>query len=336
MIDPKLNDEPGRVAAVRRYEILDTPREAPFERITNLVKTVLNVPIVAITLIDSERQWFKSCIGMGDTSETTREVSFCTHTIQARMHMHIPDATLDPRFANNPLVTGDPHIRSYLGVPLSTPDGYNLGSLCAIDRVPRDYNAGQIEVLKSFAALAAEEMELRRIAQIDFLTGASTRRGFLVEVDKAIARYTRYARTSALLVFDLDHFKRVNDTWGHSAGDKVLRAVGKTLTPLLRGSDAMGRLGGEEFGILLAEATLRDAARSAERFRKALAELTIEHDPPIQITASFGLSAVGPEHATAEQWLAEVDLALYAAKRGGRNRSCIAPSSAEAQLSRPA
>lgn len=93
---------------------------------------------------------------------------------------------------------------------------------------------------------------------------------------------------------------------------------------------------GEEFGILLAEATLRDAARSAERFRKALEEMTVEHDPPIRITASFGLTAIGPEHANAEEWLAEVDQALDAAKRSGRNRSCIAPSAAEAQLSRPA
>ncbi|SNT33266.1 diguanylate cyclase with GAF sensor [Granulicella rosea] len=334
--DPKLNDEQGRVLALQRYQILDTPREAPFDRIAGLVKAVMQVPIAIISLIDSERQWFKSCIGMGDTTETTREVSFCTHTIQAREPLYIPDARLDPRFATNPLVTGAPFIRSYVGVPLCTPDGYNVGSLCAIDTIPREYTPSQIEVLKSFAALAAEELELRRVAQIDFVTGAATRRGFTVEVDKAIARYGRYARSSALLVLDLDHFKKVNDTWGHAAGDAVLRAVGAKLNALLRATDVLGRLGGEEFGILLAEATLRDASRSAERFRKAIEAIEIENDPPIKVTASFGISAIGPEHATADQWLAEADLALYAAKRGGRNRSCIAPSSAETQLSRPA
>jgi GAF domain-containing protein len=146
MSDTKLTDEMGRRAALRRYEILDTPREAPFDRIVNLVKTVMDVPVALISLVDADRQWLKSCLGV-DLTETSRDISFCTYTIQAREPLMIPNASEDPRFANNPLVLGPPHIMSYLGVPLATPDGYNLGSLCAIDTKPRTFNAGQIEVM---------------------------------------------------------------------------------------------------------------------------------------------------------------------------------------------
>lgn len=327
MNDAKLVDEHGRLAAVKRYEILDTAPEAPFDRITGLVKAVMQVPMASISLIDSERQWLKSCIGMvrGDTA---REISFCTHTIGSREPMIVPDTAADPDFAQNPLVTGPPHIASYLGVPLATPDGYNLGSLCAIDTRPREFSANQIAVMKSFAALAAEQLELRRIAQVDFLTGTATRRGFCLELDKAIARFTRHSHPSALLTLDIDHFKQVNDTHGHPAGDRVLRAVGTRLERLARTSDLVGRLGGEEFAILLMDANLAEAKHSAERLRTAIESLVVEHNPPLQVTASFGIAVLDHESRCAEDWLATADRALYQAKRTGRNRCCVAPDSA--------
>jgi diguanylate cyclase (GGDEF)-like protein len=323
-MDTKLVDEGGRLAAVKRYEILDTAPEAPFERITGLVKAVMNVPMASVSIIDADRQWLKSCVGMAD-GDTPREITFCTHTIQSREPMVIADAAADPRFSENPLVTGPPHIASYLGVPLATPDGYNLGSLCALDTKPRDFNPGQIEVMKSFAALVTDELELRRIAQVDFLTGAATRRGFCLELEKAISRLVRHRRVSALLTLDIDHFKRVNDTHGHPAGDLVLRAIGVRLMRIARASDIVGRLGGEEFGILLTDADLAEAIESAERFRAAIEELVIESDPPLRVTASFGIAVLSPDCNSAHDWLATADHALYEAKRGGRNRCCVAP-----------
>ena len=324
MTDKKLTDEAGRLAALRRSEILDTAPEASFDRITRLVQTVLNVPIALVSLIDADRQWLKSCVGLG-LSETSREVSFCSHTIRRREPMVVPDACEDPRFANNPLVTGPPHIASYLGVPLETPDGYNLGALCAIDVKPREFSTEQIEVMKGFAALVMDELELRRIAQVDFLTGVATRRGFCLEMDKAISRFKRHGRGSALLTLDVDHFKQVNDTYGHPAGDAVLRAVAARLERLVRASDLVGRLGGEEFGILLADADLNEATQCAERFRAAIEEMAIENDPPLRVTASFGLSVLDNATWTANDWLAAADKALYKAKRSGRNRWCVAP-----------
>ena len=280
------------------------------------------MPIAAVSLVDSDRQWFKSCVGL-DVSETSREVSFCTHTIKARVPMHIPDAAADVRFAANPLVVGPPSIRSYLGVPLCTPDGYNFGSLCAIDIRPRDFDQSQIELLKSFAALVVDEMELRRLAQIDHLTGVATRRGFSLEVEKNISKFVRHKTGSALLVLDIDHFKRVNDTYGHPAGDIVLREVATKPAATTRSNDYVGRLGGEEFGILLPNGDLDSAMKTAERLRKTLESHTVKHDPPLQVTASFGVAVLDADCLSFDQWLAKADRGLYAAKRSGRNRCCV-------------
>lgn len=319
MTEAKLHDEPARLAALHALEVLDTAPEAPYDRITKLVCTVLDVPIATVSLVDADRQWFKSCVGL-DVSETPREISFCTHTITTRVPMCIPDARLDPRFAGNPLVTGAPWIRSYLGVPLTSPDGYNLGALCAIDIRPRCYTSAQIDVLKSFADIVVNEMELRSIAKTDQLTGALTRRAFRQETEKAISAHLRHHRSATMVILDIDHFKRVNDTYGHPAGDLVLKSVSDILMKLLRNTDAFGRLGGEEFGIVLSEADSDQAGDTVERLRLALESLQVSHDPPINVTASFGLAALDEECLSFESWLAKADLCLYTAKRTGRNR----------------
>jgi diguanylate cyclase (GGDEF)-like protein len=321
--DPKLQDEAGRLAALHRYEVLDTPSEEAFDRITGLVSAVLGVPISTVSLVDADRQWFKSCVGVS-SRETARDISFCTHTIQEREPFNIPDAKLDPRFAENPLVTGPPFIRSYLGVPLSTPDGYNVGSLCAIDVVPRNYSSAQIEILKSFAALVVDELELRRIAQTDHLTGAATRRGFTLELEKTLSRFKRSGHPTALVMLDIDHFKRINDTYGHPAGDLVLKTIAGQLAGQLRKSDTVGRLGGEEFGILLQDTKLDPALETAERLRIHMASSPVEHVPPLWVTASFGVAILDAEISSVQQWLALADEALYEAKRTGRNRTCLA------------
>lgn len=322
MIDrSKLEDEPARIAALHRYDVLDTPAEAPFDKITNLVCAVLGVPISAVSLIDTNRQWFKSHPGL-DVSETDRRIAFCDHTIRTHEPMIVRDARLDERFSGNPLVTGNPNIGSYVGVPLQTPDGYNIGSLCAIDTRPRDFDVTQIDVLKRLAALVVDQMELRRIAERDHLSGALTRRAFVAEMEKTIALHIRHGRPAALILIDIDHFKAVNDSHGHPAGDKAIRALADRMEAMKRPSDAFGRIGGEEFALLLPETTEDDASQAAERYRAAIAELVIDHDPAFGMTASFGVA--GLLDGDAELWFSRADMALYVAKRSGRNRVCIA------------
>lgn len=323
MLDQKLTDEQARMAALSRYGVLDTPAEPAFDRITQLVRTILGVPISVVSLIDADRQWFKSHAGL-DASETPRDIAFCNHTIRQRAPMVIPDATTDTRFSANPLVTGNPNIRSYAGIPLETPDGYNVGSLCAIDTVPRDFPPAQIEILKSLAALAVEQLELRRIAERDYLSGALTRRAFICELDKSIALFQRRDRPASLLLLDIDHFKQVNDTHGHPVGDIVIKAVAELCAQLKRPSDTIGRLGGEEFGILLPETNSDEALSAAQRFCDAIAVMDIPHSTPLRVTASFGLAGIGVDRASSDAWLAAADEALYRAKRTGRNRVAVA------------
>lgn len=323
MSPDQLEDEPARLAALERYDILDTPAEPVFDRITELVRSVLGVPISTVSLIDADRQWLKSHPGL-DNDEAPREIAFCDHTIRDRVPMIVPDTALDDRFRDNPLVTGNPNIGSYAGVPLQTPDGYNIGSLCAIDTRPRSFDPGQIAILQNLAALVVEQMELRNMAERDFLSGALTRRAFVAEMDKRIALFGRRQRPAALLMFDIDHFKVVNDSWGHPAGDKVIQGVAQLCAQMKRPSDSLGRLGGEEFGLLLPEISEEEAVRAAERYREAIAALIVENDPPLRVSASFGVSIIAPDRMSSDAWLAAADGALYAAKRGGRNRVEVA------------
>lgn len=154
------SDEARRVDALRRYDILDTPPEEEFDRVTRLAARWLDVPIALITFLDSDRQWFKSCIGV-DERETSREVAFCAHNIHDESILVVEDATTDPRFADNPLVTGEPGIRFYAGAPLVTPEGHILGSLCVIDTSPRTADSMALGVLQDLSRIVVNELELR-------------------------------------------------------------------------------------------------------------------------------------------------------------------------------
>lgn len=325
--DAKLNDEPARLAALRRYDVLDTPPEEPFDKLTALVRSILNVPICAVTLVDSERQWFKSRPGLGVT-ETARDISFCTHTIQQRVPLIVEDAKADLRFLDSPLVRGAPFIGSYAGVPLTTPDRYNVGALCAIDTVARAFTPAQIEILERFAALVVDELELRQIAQRDFLTGVMTRRAFVSEAERLIGVFGRGGTGpgtgAALVMFDVDHFKSVNDRFGHPGGDKVLQEIAARASAMLRTGDSIGRLGGEEFAILIPQTDAAGAMAFAETVRAEMALRAVTVDPAQVVTASFGVAVLSGDMSEPGQWLAAADGALYRAKSAGRDRCVLA------------
>lgn len=153
------NDQ-QRLAALAQLHIMDTPREQAFDDLTTLAARWLDTPIALITLIDSQRQWFKSRVGL-DISETPKEMAFCAHAIRQPTLMEVSDATRDPRFADNPLVTGDPGIRFYAGMPIASPQGALLGTLCVIDRRPRTLNDEQRDTLHRLARLAEFQLQLR-------------------------------------------------------------------------------------------------------------------------------------------------------------------------------
>lgn len=153
-------NENERLNVLHALNLLDTPPEEVFDRITRLVARVLDVPIALVSLVDTDRQWFKSRVGL-DAIETPRELAFCAHAIVQTSPMIVPDATLDERFADNALVTSNPNIRFYAGVPLRSVSGLSIGTLCAIDSKPRKLNADEINILIDLAAVISKEVQMR-------------------------------------------------------------------------------------------------------------------------------------------------------------------------------
>ena len=153
--------EPSRLAALRAYNVLDTPRESDFDEIVKLASQICDTPISVINLIDETRQWFKSTVGLG-IAETSRDISFCAQAINQPGLFIVPDATQDPRFVENPLVTREPHIRFYAGAPLITPAGHALGTLCVIDREPREMSPDHQRALRILSRHVMTQLELRR------------------------------------------------------------------------------------------------------------------------------------------------------------------------------
>ncbi|HVM46903.1 MAG TPA: GAF domain-containing protein [Candidatus Acidoferrum sp.] len=161
MIAPVPHDEKKRLKVLWQYDVLDTVPEEVFDDLTELAARICEAPIALISLVDEKRQWFKAKVGV-TVSETSRDVSFCAYAITQTDLFIVPDATLDARFADNPLVVSDPKIRFYAGAPLITPDGHALGTLCVIDKVPRELRLDQKQALRILARHVVSQLELRR------------------------------------------------------------------------------------------------------------------------------------------------------------------------------
>lgn len=338
-------NESERLKALKQLRILDTPIEERFERITRLVAHALNVPKVAFTLIDRDRQWLKSEVGLNGVTETTRDVAFCAHTILGDDILHVPDATLDDRFSDNPLVTDGLKIRFYAGCPVRSPEGQRVGSLCAIDTEPRQLNDRELQTLRDLTLLLETELravqlssaqsellaelnEAQTLALIDTLTRVWNRRGIYELLKRRWSEATRNEQLVVLAVADIDHFKSVNDTQGHAAGDVVLQAVARRILAALREGDAVGRVGGEEFLILLTGCAAEEMKRTVERIRHAIADSPIPiPGGALKVTMSIGVAASTPDGTHGYEDLVNyADKALHVAKREGRNRVHLADS----------
>ena len=165
-----------RLEVLRQYEVLDTPPEEAFDDLTLLAAQICEAPIALISLVDENRQWFKSKVGL-TASETARDISFCGHAIHQSGLFIVPDATRDERFADNPLVTAEPHIRFYAGAPLLSPEGQAVGMLCVIDHVPRKLSRGQQESLRMLSRQVMAQLELRRRLRANWPASSPTATG---------------------------------------------------------------------------------------------------------------------------------------------------------------
>lgn len=215
---PSPENEVQRLAALHRYAILDSLPEEAFDRIAHIAAEVLDVP-VAVNLIDAERQWGKASIGLEDR-ELPRDASFCAWTILEGEVLVVPDAPSDPRFANNPLVTSDPHIHMYAGAPLITPDGFRVGTLCVTDDKPHAFEEREKRILTRLAAMVVDELELRRQAR-ELEREARAREQLVLDLRRAKEYAETLLAVSSLLDLDLEPEALVREAAQH-----VARALG--------------------------------------------------------------------------------------------------------------
>ncbi len=310
-------NEDQRLAALLALDILDTAAEERFDRYTRLACRLLDVPIALVSLVDERRQWFKSRQGL-DATETPREISFCGHTINGRAAMIVPDAAKDPRFSDNPLVTGSPDIRFYAGVPLTDAAGNTFGTLCVIDRKPRILDNDALRALTDLAALVEGELTALDAASTDSLTGLRNRAGFVSQGRRTLAEAQLRGLPVALVYVDLDDFKCINDTHGHAVGDDALREVAHLLRRTFRDDDLIGRLGGDEFVVLAHVATHRGPSAMVDRFMTELDQRNADTRRPYALRASAGAVVFNQGlHGNIEGLLNAADARMYACKKVG-------------------
>ena len=329
-------DEADRLASLRTRNILDSDREERFDRLTRLASTLLETPIAAISLIDADRQWFKSEVGLGIT-QTPRDVAFCSHAILDRQPMVIEDAAADPRFMSNPLVTGEPNIRFYAGAPLMTPEGHCLGTLCVIDSRPRTLDLRQLQVLRDLSAIAADELALGRSLEME---RAERLRAEHAAAEKArvLAVVAHEVRNPLGAICGLGESLRQASAPGAAAADAL--AIETAATDLLDTLNSLldqASLECGQFRINAAPFSFASKLRKIETLfgpRARSQGLRLVVDPP-----PAGADAIIADRHRIRQILINlVGNALKFTRRGGVRLSCeltpIAGASAEAALLR--
>ncbi|OWQ97144.1 hypothetical protein CDQ92_08720 [Sphingopyxis bauzanensis] len=343
-LDAECPQASRRRMAIARYNILDSAAERDFDNLTILAAEVFGATFAAISFIDRTRQWFKAKHGLG-VAETPIEQSFCAHALKSSGIFLVKDAAHDRIFAANPLVTGDPHIRFYAGMRVLANDGTPIAAICVMDSAPRPEGltqaerltlqilASQVESLlelrhalilqkQQVALQRTLSRQLRHMSNHDELTGLPRRNLFREKLDAALADAGQTGRRAAVMTVDVDHFKQINDSFGHDVGDSLLCAFAKRFRAATRSTDTVARLGGDEFGLVIPDIGAGDDLKMLLRSLGERLHKPFKHNGRvINCEASIGV-AIYPDHATSADDLIKCsDLALAAAKT---SRGCSA------------
>jgi diguanylate cyclase (GGDEF)-like protein len=314
---PIPDNEAERQAALDDQHILDTESDEDFNRITRLASQMLGVPIALISLVDRQRQWFLSRVGL-ETDETPREQAFCAHTICSDDVMVVSDATEDERFKDNPLVTGNPNIRFYAGVPLQTRSGFNLGTLCVISPQPRQLAGGEHQLLQDLAGMVTQYLESRRNGYLCPLTGLQNRRPFFEAGQREFLRAQQNGDALTLMLIGLDDFQAFRARFGTQQGDGVLQEVARSLRSGLGDGALYGRVTEAEFAVLRTGLEGQEGQSLAESLRAGLALQGwvvdgVRHPLPV----SRGVASLSAKDTSFKEMFQRAEAALNQARLSG-------------------
>ena len=316
-------NEAQRLRAVLSYEILDTMPEIDFDILTRVAANALNTPAAVIGLMDRDRLWFKSKIGL-DVQQLDRQIAFCAHALmQPDELLIVEDLRADPRFHSNPLVTNPPNLCFYAGAPLIDHQGYTLGTIAVVDVKPRVLTEAQKQMLHDLSSLVISALENRQrsiqlshLAMTDHLTGLANRAQFERTLNAEMAHSRRTGEPFSVLYMDLDDFKKINDTLGHAAGDEVLCEVARRMSDQLRTEDLLARIGGDEFAVFMRQSSDDSPDSLARRITDvATAPVMLSDGNRVRIGVSIGITTYRDDMDSSSFLMSQADQALYQAKR---------------------
>jgi diguanylate cyclase (GGDEF)-like protein len=332
-----------RIAGLHKFDGFYTPLEERFERISRLGKKALGVRAAGVTLISDETLWFKSILGWR-ISELMLKDSLEQPMLDSGEALIVLDTHKDARFAQAPLVTAGPKFRFYAGYPIRDVDGEIIGTFSAFDTQPKQADETLIKTLLDLGQLAERELltkelwdaqsqlvsklgSARRQALLDILTRVWNRRGGVELLDSVLEQSASSGERCAVCIVDIDHFKQINDKYGHPVGDQALRKIAASIVASVRPDDIVSRHGGDEFLVILRDAAPELCRTVAERISKNIAKTRLRtRQGSASVTVSIGMAvSVAGKSTTAAKIIEQADQALYHTKHSGRDGAALFP-----------
>lgn len=325
--DPYDLDEEQRLEVLYSFGLIDSLAEEGYDDFSMLAAMICDTSMAMLSLVDRQCNWFISRHNV-KTPSLPRDSWFCEKAMLSNKKLfEVQDVLLDPFYSKMSPVIDEKSIRFYAAWPLVNSEGYELGTLCVLDTVPKILSSEQRKGLEALGKRLTMQMRMglqltvtNKQNTTDALTGTANRRAFDSKIAYEWDQHLRHGRFMAIIIFDVDNFKSFNDRFGHKIGDNILMQVAASTTSVLRRADFFARYGGEEFVVVLEGTDLKSAVIVAEKIRKTI-EFFPWSDSPI--TISSGVCSLVPSYEmTANEMVVRADIAMYEAKRSGKNKVC--------------
>lgn len=310
---PLAREEDERLAALRRLALLGPESRLALERVARLAQRLFSVRWAFVSLCDEDRRWPRAQVGLATVGMAGGERRPGRRRAAAGDVLVVPDARRDEGLADDLLLSPDGPVAFYARAPIRSPDGQVLGAFCVIDDEPRVFSAEDVRALEELAALVEREMSVQELACTDEVTGVYNRRGFLTVGRYAIGRAEQSGTELTVAYLDVDGLKLVNDAHGHGVGDHALLAVAQALRASTRASDVVGRLGGDEFGLLLFDCNLALYEPILAALERRFADELSSVAPDLELGLSAGAADARPG-LTLEELITLADTRMYERK----------------------